>query len=95
LLEENFLLRRCSGRSAEPDVFDPATRSAEARASLAVSYPTRPRAGTVPLFRIKRGLDQSGIRGWRALDSKGRFITARCSPESYLTRLVRLNYSRS
>jgi hypothetical protein len=38
LLEENFLLSRCSGRSAEPDVFDLATRSAEARASTAGRY---------------------------------------------------------
>ena len=35
---ENCLLRRCSGRSSEPDVFDLATRSAEVLASFVVSY---------------------------------------------------------
>jgi hypothetical protein len=38
LLEENFLLRRCSGHSTEPDVLDVATRSAQAQTSLRVSY---------------------------------------------------------
>jgi hypothetical protein len=38
LLAEHILLRKCSRCTAEPDVFDLATRSAEVRASLAVSY---------------------------------------------------------